>query len=363
MSRTTRSATPTRRRRRPVALLAAAATAFGLLAFASPVHADSVIQVSAPAGPVQAGTAYTVTVQLPNASPDQRNNAPQVDLNLSGAAATVTTATTSVWDWSCQINSGTAVSCWNLAALTTPTTITLTVLPTAGGTVAVHANALSLSSNVVGSDSGSTEVTAPVQTPALTGVSPYSGPETGGTSVTLTGTGFTDATAVHFGSAPASSFTVLSDTQITATAPAGTPGAVDVTVTTPAGTSATGTADRFTYTPVFPFAGFFAPVHNLPDVNSVNAGRSVPMKFSLGGDKGLGVLANGSPWSQRTDCGTGAVDTIETGAASVSGLTYDAASGTYTYVWNTDRSWAGTCRTFHLTLTDGTDHTAAFKFR
>ena len=45
------------------------------------------------------------------------------------------------------------------------------------------------------------------------------------------------------------------------------------------------------------------------------------------------------------------------------GLTYDAASGQYTYVWKTQKSWAGTCRQFTLRLTDGTDHIALFKFK
>jgi hypothetical protein len=72
--------------------------------------------------------------------------------------------------------------------------------------------------------------------PTLTSVSPSQGPASGGTVVTLTGTGFTGATAVSFGASPATSFTVNSPTQITAIAPAGT-GAVPVTVTTAAGTT------------------------------------------------------------------------------------------------------------------------------
>src|SRR5207248_5935231 len=68
----------------------------------------------------------------------------------------------------------------------------------------------------------------------------------GGTSITITGTNFTNATGVSFGSNPASSFTVDSATQITATTPAGT-GTVDVTVTTAGGTSATNAADQYTY--------------------------------------------------------------------------------------------------------------------
>jgi hypothetical protein len=63
---------------------------------------------------------------------------------------------------------------------------------------------------------------------------------------TITGSGFTGATAVRFGTASASSFTVVSDTQITAVIPQGT-GSVNVTVTTFGGVSAITPADLFTY--------------------------------------------------------------------------------------------------------------------
>ena len=65
--------------------------------------------------------------------------------------------------------------------------------------------------------------------PVVAGISPASGPTTGGTTVTITGAGFTGATAVDFGTVAASTFTVVSDSEITATSPAGT-GTVDVTV-------------------------------------------------------------------------------------------------------------------------------------
>ncbi len=87
--------------------------------------------------------------------------------------------------------------------------------------------------------------------PAVTGISPVSGPWVGGTSVTITGSGFSGATAVDFGTTAASSFTVNSaGTQITATSPAEAAGTVDVTVTTGSGTSATSAADQFTYLPM-----------------------------------------------------------------------------------------------------------------
>jgi hypothetical protein len=83
--------------------------------------------------------------------------------------------------------------------------------------------------------------------PTVTAVSPTSGSTAGGTSVTITGTNLTGATAVDFGGKAASSYDVVSSTSATAISPAGAAGAVDVTVTTAGGTSATGAADEFTY--------------------------------------------------------------------------------------------------------------------
>jgi choice-of-anchor C domain-containing protein len=83
--------------------------------------------------------------------------------------------------------------------------------------------------------------------PAVTGLSPASGPTVGGTRVTISGSGFTGATAVVFGGIAATSFTVVSDTQIQATAPAESAGTVDVSVINPAGGSARVTADQYSY--------------------------------------------------------------------------------------------------------------------
>jgi hypothetical protein len=81
---------------------------------------------------------------------------------------------------------------------------------------------------------------------AVLSVVPGSGPEAGGNAVVVTGSRFTGATEVRFGSAPAA-FTVVDDGTVSiASVPSGT-GTVDVTVTTPAGTSAAGASDRYTY--------------------------------------------------------------------------------------------------------------------
>ena len=89
--------------------------------------------------------------------------------------------------------------------------------------------------------------------PSVTSITPATGPAAGGTVVTINGSFLTGATGVNFGTVAATNVSVNADgTQITATAPAGT-GIVDVTVVTPlGGTSATSTADQFTYVGVAP---------------------------------------------------------------------------------------------------------------
>ena len=80
----------------------------------------------------------------------------------------------------------------------------------------------------------------------VTGLSPGSGLIGGGTPVTVSGSGFSGATAVDFGAAPGTALTVLSDTSLTVTSPAGA-GTLDVTVIGPGGTTPTTTADQFVY--------------------------------------------------------------------------------------------------------------------
>lgn len=93
------------------------------------------------------------------------------------------------------------------------------------------------------------ELSAEVQpTPAITSISPSSGSIAGNTVVKITGTDFTTASAVKFGDTPAASFAVVSETEMTATAPATKKsGRIDITVTTLAGTSLATGSDRFNY--------------------------------------------------------------------------------------------------------------------
>jgi hypothetical protein len=113
------------------------------------------------------------------------------------------------------------------------------------------------------------------------------------------------------------------------------------------------------------FAGFFQPVDNLPVFNVVQAGRAIPVKFSLSGYKGLGIFAVGSPSSGPVTCNSSdpADDLTETVTAGGSSLSYDATTDRYIYVWKTDQSWAGTCRQLVVELNDGSIHRANFRFK
>ena len=88
-----------------------------------------------------------------------------------------------------------------------------------------------------------------VSTPTVSKLAPAEGPEAGKTTVTITGTGFTGATAASFGVTPATKYKVESATSILAESPAGK-GSAAVTVETPGGTSAEVPADLYTYDPV-----------------------------------------------------------------------------------------------------------------
>lgn len=116
---------------------------------------------------------------------------------------------------------------------------------------------------------------------------------------------------------------------------------------------------------IFPFDGFFPPVDNPPTVNTAKAEQGVPVKFSLGGDRGLDIFPAGYPASMQIGCSDGSpIDAIEeTVSAGASGLSYDPATDTYIYVWKTNKAWAGTCRKLVVRLNDGTDHIALFKFK
>ena len=117
-----------------------------------------------------------------------------------------------------------------------------------------------------------------------------------------------------------------------------------------AGNSTTRTVS---YSVVYPFSGFLGSVANPPTLNSIKSGLNVPLAFSLGGNRGLAILAAGSPSSQAINCTTHAATSGLTPAAGA--LAYSSTRGSYTYAWQTSAVWAGTCEQLTLILDNGAE--------
>jgi hypothetical protein len=161
--------------------------------------------------------------------------------------------------------------------------------------------------------------------PHVSGLSTNSGGTSGGTVVLITGSSFTGATAVDFGSVAAASFMINSDSQITAVAPAEAPGLVDVTVTTTEGVSSITQADQFTFnavvptvTGVSPSAGPLSGGNSVTitgsgflGATSVHFGITPAQSFTIVNDSTLTAVAPAE--------GNGAVDVTVATSAGTSG--------------------------------------------
>jgi hypothetical protein len=170
-------------------------------------------------------------------------------------------------------------------------------------------------------------------TPVVSGISPSSGPNSGGTTVTISGSNFTGATAVSFRTIPATSFTVENDTTIIATAPPWTDGTFDVTVTNPAGTSAIVPADQYTYTAAAPVVTSLSPA-----TGPAGGGTSVTItgtgfyngtSVSFGSTVATRVsFASATSITAQAPAGTGVVDVTVT---SPDGTSATSAADQFTY--------------------------------
>jgi hypothetical protein len=117
-----------------------------------------------------------------------------------------------------------------------------------------------------------------------------------------------------------------------------------------------------TYTVLYPFTGLLG-LSALPALNAARAGGSISVKFGLGGNRGLNVLAAGSPTSQAISCLTMAATATALKAPTSGNLSYSTKTNTYTYDWRTDKAWVGTCRQLTVKLADGTERKANFQFK
>ena len=167
----------------------------------------------------------------------------------------------------------------------------------------------------------------------MTKVEPAEGPAAGGTKVTITGTNFTGAEEVKFGSVAATGVTVNTATSITAEAPAGS-GAVDVTVTTVDGTSATSGADQYTYVPVptvTEVAPSEGPVAGGTSVTITGANLTGATGVSFGSTAATSYTVNSSTQiTASAPAGTGTVDVIVTTVGGASAP--NPPSDQYTFV-------------------------------
>ena len=116
------------------------------------------------------------------------------------------------------------------------------------------------------------------------------------------------------------------------------------------------------YTVAYTFNGFFSPISNESDssLNLVHAGDLIKIGFGLNGDQGP---TPGTVTSTTVACPSWTPHTVSAGGqGTTAGFSFGASSGHYTYGWQTQAAWAGTCRQLKLTLNDGTTHTAVFMF-
>jgi hypothetical protein len=113
------------------------------------------------------------------------------------------------------------------------------------------------------------------------------------------------------------------------------------------------------------FNGFLWPVANPPKVNVAKANFVVPLRFGLGGNLGLGILATGSPTATKITCATGAPtnEVDQAGTFPSLPLTYIPLIKQYLYVWKVPKAYAGSCYQLTLTLIDGSSYSALFKFK
>lgn len=283
----------------------------------------------------EAPAAFTLHVSAP--TPPADTTPPEITPNVSGTLGNNGWYTSDVsvgWTVSDPESTVTSTSGCGPTTISTDTTgLTLTCSATSAG----------------GTDSESVTIKRDATDPVL-------GPTVSPNPVVLGQTATASPNATDATSGVASSSCATPDTSSVG------PKSVSCTATDNAGNTANASAS---YSVIYDFDGFFQPIDNLPTINSVKAGSSVPVKFSLNGDQGLSIFAAGSPSSKVMSCSTTATsDPVEeTSTAGNSSLQYDALADQYVYVWKTDKSWAKTCRQLTVKLADGMYHSANFSFK
>lgn len=244
----------------------------GVLATNVSVTNSTTITARTPAGSpgtvaVQVTNADTQSGSLSNAFAYQAAPPPSIT-SLSPSSGTTGGGTT-VTITGTGFAAGASVRFGNSDAtsVTVNSATSITAVTPSGSAGAVTVRVTNADGQVGQLNSAYTYVSTPA--PTVSAVSPASAPRTGGTVVTITGTGFLPGAVARFGSTNATSTTVVSPTQITAVTPsaAGT-GTVNVVVTNTDGKSGTRT-NGFTYT------GTLSVTSVSPNVGSTGGGTPV----------------------------------------------------------------------------------------
>jgi hypothetical protein len=178
----------------------------------------------------------------------------------------------------------------------------------------------------------------PPARPVVTAVNPSCAAGASGDQVTITGRGFTGATAVKFASTRANAI-VHSDTWITALSPSGVTGTVDVTVSGPGGTSATTSNDTFIY-PTIPSVTGVSP-NNEGDVYQqaltiTGGGFTCATSVHFGGLVGLNMQVNNDGSITVTPppppSGAGLPDTVDVTVTGPGGTSATSSSDQFTWM-------------------------------
>jgi hypothetical protein len=121
--------------------------------------------------------------------------------------------------------------------------------------------------------------------------------------------------------------------------------------------------DSATVRVIWRFTGFFQPVDDPPVFDVVKAGRGVPVRFSLGGLQGFGIVTPGHPGRSRSRAIRPRRTRSRRRCRRWSACCSTTRRGDrYTFVWKTSGARADTCRRLVFELDDGTTHTANFRF-
>jgi hypothetical protein len=251
---------------------------YGLLS-TSPT--PTVSSVAPTAGPAMGGTAVTIT---------GTNFVANATVSMGGSAAT------------------------NVSVLNS-TTITATTPSHAAGAVSVT---VTNPDGQSGTRSSGFTYTSSLPAPTVSSVAPTSGPTTGGTAVTLTGTNFVANATVSVGGSAATNVSVVNSTTITATTPAHAAGAVSVTVTNPDGQSGT-RSSGFTYTSTSPGISFVQVASATPQSPTQTVPVTYPGPQTVGD---LNIVVVG--WNDTT----ATVQSVQDTAGNVYSLAIGPTSGT-----------------------------------